>query len=320
MPTVSFVLPAYKATYLREAICSILSQTYKDFELIIVNDASPENVKKVVTNFHDERLRYYENDYNIGGVDLVKQWNDYCLPKAREEWIVMASDDDVYAPTYLEEMMKLTKKYPKCDLFHCRVKKINKYGEVIGISSPSAEFETCLDFISNRLCNHRLQTVQEFLFRRNAMLQIDGFVSFPLAFFTDDATWGLLSKNGVACCMQPLFMFRFSGINISSNKETSSRMLEKLKACFLYSDWMKNFLKDIECQDEQEKVFKLNIIRGLKNKQIEWINWTTCRVSFSDFLKIYMIKEYRTMCGTARWFILLLRNINERFFVRGNYN
>lgn len=108
---------------------------------------------------------------------------------------------------------------------------------------------------------------------------------------------------------------------------TVSFVLPAYKATYLreaiysiYSDWMKNFLKDIECQDEQEKVFKLNIIRGLKNKQIEWINWTTCRVSLSDFLKIYMIKEYRTMCGTARWFILLLRNINERFFVRGNYN
>lgn len=159
MPFVSFVLPAYKATYLKEAIHSILSQTYRDFELIIVNDASPENVGEVVANFHDERLLYYENEHNIGGKDLVKQWNDYCLPKTSGEWVVMASDDDMYAPTYLEEMVKLTEKYPQCDLFHCRVDKINKWGEVIGTSAPSAEFESCLDFISQRLCNHRLQTV-----------------------------------------------------------------------------------------------------------------------------------------------------------------
>ena len=320
MPFVSFILPAYKATYLSESIHSILSQTYKDFELIVVNDASPENVKEIVANFRDEHLVYYENERNIGGDDLVKQWNDYCLPKASGEWVVMASDDDVYAPTYLEEMVKLTEKYPGCDLFHCRVNKINKSGGIIGTSSPSAEFESCLDFISQRLCNHRLQTVQEFMFRRKVMISIGGFVSFPLAFFTDDATWSLLSRNGVVCCMQPLFMFRFSGLNISSNKESSDRMLLKLKACFLYVDWMKNYLKRIECKDAQERAFMENILRGVKNKQLEWINWTTCRTNFRDFVKIYRNREYRSMCGTARWFILLIRNINERFFVRGNYN
>lgn len=126
MPFVSFVLPAYKATYLSEAIHSILSQTYKDFELIVVNDASPEDVKSVVAGFNDKRLFYFENKHNIGGKDLVKQWNDYCLPKASGEWVVLASDDDVYAPTYLEEMVKLSRKYPNVDLIHCRVNKINK--------------------------------------------------------------------------------------------------------------------------------------------------------------------------------------------------
>lgn len=56
---------------------------------------------------------------------MVKQWNDYCLPKTSGEWVVMASDDDMYAPTYLEEMVKLTEKYSQYDLFHCRVNKIN---------------------------------------------------------------------------------------------------------------------------------------------------------------------------------------------------
>ena len=110
MPFVSVVLPAYKATCLKEAVHSILSQTYRDFELIIVNDASPENVKEVVAKFQDERLAYYENEYNVGGKDVVKQWNDYCLPKTSGEWVVMASDDDRYAPPYLDEIVKLTEK------------------------------------------------------------------------------------------------------------------------------------------------------------------------------------------------------------------
>ena len=60
----SFIMPAYKAKYLHMAIESILKQSYKDFELIIVNDASPENLKDIVDYYDDDRIIYKENDKN----------------------------------------------------------------------------------------------------------------------------------------------------------------------------------------------------------------------------------------------------------------
>ena len=66
----SFVLPAYKARFFREAIESILNQTYSEFELIIVNDASPEDLDSIVNSYSDERIRYYRNKENIGGRDI----------------------------------------------------------------------------------------------------------------------------------------------------------------------------------------------------------------------------------------------------------
>ena len=70
----SFVMPAYKSQFLSKAIESILKQTYSVFELIIINDASPESLKEIVNQFHDERIRYEENKENIGGTDLVANW------------------------------------------------------------------------------------------------------------------------------------------------------------------------------------------------------------------------------------------------------
>ena len=61
----SFVLPAYKANYLRESIDSILGQTYTDFELIIVNDASPEDVDSIVNSYNDKRIQYYKNEDKV---------------------------------------------------------------------------------------------------------------------------------------------------------------------------------------------------------------------------------------------------------------
>ena len=56
----SFVLPAYKAKYLKDAIDSILSQTYSQFELIIVNDASPEDLDSIIYSCQDDRIKYYK--------------------------------------------------------------------------------------------------------------------------------------------------------------------------------------------------------------------------------------------------------------------
>ena len=70
-PTFSFIMPAYKAKFLHKAIDSILKQTFHDFELVIVNDASPEQIKNIVNQFPDKRVRYEENKTNIGGKDLV---------------------------------------------------------------------------------------------------------------------------------------------------------------------------------------------------------------------------------------------------------
>lgn len=55
----SITIPAYKAKFLKECIDSILSQTYNDFELIIVNDASPEYLDSIINGYSDSRIRYY---------------------------------------------------------------------------------------------------------------------------------------------------------------------------------------------------------------------------------------------------------------------
>jgi glycosyltransferase len=65
------VLPVFKAKYLSESIDSILNQTMSDFELIIVNDQSPDDIDSIVFSFNDSRIQYDINEKNIGGTDLI---------------------------------------------------------------------------------------------------------------------------------------------------------------------------------------------------------------------------------------------------------
>ena len=61
----SFILPAWKGRYLREAILSILNQSYSDFELIVVDDCSQDPLEKIVESFKDPRIEYHRNEHNM---------------------------------------------------------------------------------------------------------------------------------------------------------------------------------------------------------------------------------------------------------------
>ena len=90
------------------AIESVRSQTDEDFELIIVNDQSPDNSKKVILDHlstsPDYRIRYIENDKNIG----LALSRNHGMDEARGEWIAFLDSDDAYQPNFLEIMHKNT--------------------------------------------------------------------------------------------------------------------------------------------------------------------------------------------------------------------
>ena len=66
-PNVSFVIPCFKLAHLlSECISSILSQSYSDFEVLVMDDCSPDNTKEVAQSFRDQRVKYIRNECNLG--------------------------------------------------------------------------------------------------------------------------------------------------------------------------------------------------------------------------------------------------------------
>lgn len=255
---VSIVLAAYKSDFLDQAIRSILAQTYRKFDLTIVNDCSPEDLDKIVSPYlADNRVRYVKLGVNRGGANLAFHWNQ-CMDFATGELVVFASDDDYYEPTYLSEMVAISQKYPQINLFHCRIRYVDSNGETLLLSQPALEFETGIEFAYQRMLFRRKQALQEFMFRRKAFVEMGGFVEFPKAWYTDDATWNKLGQNGVVYVGKTLFNFRMSGQNISSEDNS---ILEKLNAVKSYMDWMEGFLKTVKPESDDDK-FMLKVITG----------------------------------------------------------
>lgn len=248
---VSFILPAFKRKFFAKAIASILAQTVSDFDLIIVDDASPEKLDEVVSQFNDSRIRYYRNDWNIGGTNLISNWN-LALSYAQSEFCVLASDDDIYQPEYLERMLFLAERYPSINLFHCRILMIDGDDIPIGIAPCRPEYERCLDLVYDRAVNRVLQVAPEFLFRRKPLVAQGGFVNFPLAWYSDDATWMMLAKdNGVAYCAEILFCWRNSGINISARFDKTAH---KIEAAEQYKKWLFDFLNKVPTENASDRI------------------------------------------------------------------
>lgn len=233
----SFVLPAYKSQFLKEAIDSILAQSYKDFELIIVDDASPDDIKGVVSSYDDARIRYYRNEENIGGTNLVAQWH-HSIEYANGDWIILATDDDIYENAFLETADKLLGKYPDVDIFRGRISSFNSTSpETIRYAEVCMPEFACFEEFSYSMFHGLFGGVPQYVFRRKALLEIGGFVEFPKAWGSDDLTALLLARKGIACSGEYLVRFRFSGQNISSegNYLEEKAVATIMKFAFIYN-------------------------------------------------------------------------------------
>lgn len=232
----SFVLPAYKSQFLKESIDSILAQSYKDFELIIVDDASPDDIKGVVSSYDDARIRYYRNEENIGGTNLVAQWN-HSIEYANGDWIILATDDDIYENAFLETADKLLGKYPNVDIFRGRISSFNSTSpETIRDAEMCMPEFACFEEFAYSVFHGLFGGIPQYVFRRKALLEIGGFVDFPKAWGSDDLTAPLLARKGIACSGEYLVRFRFSEQNISSegNYLEEKAIATIMKYAFIY--------------------------------------------------------------------------------------
>ena len=232
---VSFIMPAYKNRFLREAVSSIIAQTYQDWELVVVDDCSPEPIADVLNEFDDPRIRYTRNTENIGGKDLVKQWN-HSLSFATGEFVVLAADDDLYRPTFCEKCVGLVKKYPQVDLIHSSVEQIDENGDHLWDDSILPEWTSRYEYLNTWLRGLSFTCIGNFMFRKSALIKNGGFISFPCAFGSDIATPISLSQNGVANTQEMLFCFRQSSQHLSADR---SRFKEKLEAISQLSEFLR---------------------------------------------------------------------------------
>lgn len=292
MPLVSIILPAYKDKYLYDMIDSLIHQSYTNFELIIVDDASPYNLRNIVSQFQDNRISYFRNQKNLGSENLVNNWN-YCFTKAKGEFVVLSSDDDIYHPDFLSTLINLAEKYPNVDLFHCRTSVIDENRNLIYVSASIAEYESDIDFIYQRFINRRTQLAPDFMFRRKALESIGGFVDYPKAWYSDDMTWFYLALNkGVVCAEENLFFWRSSLTNISSLNDD---ILQKAEASALHFKLMQDVVQKLSAKNKIDQYLLGNLKKNLRKAIGSQLVNDIAKANLYNMIRVISTKQYRSL-------------------------
>ncbi len=117
-PLVTFVVPCYKhAHFLHECVSSILAQTYSDFEILIMDNCSPDNTPEVARSFRDPRVRYVRNETNIGHVRNFNKGVD--MSRGKYVWLLSA-DDFLRSPQVLRRSVEVMERNPEVGYVFCR--------------------------------------------------------------------------------------------------------------------------------------------------------------------------------------------------------
>ena len=128
-PKVTVLMPVYNtAGFLKEAIESILTQTYRDFELIIINDGSTDDSQRVIESFNDPRIKVIRNEQNIG---IIKSRNKGLL-LAQGDFIANMDSDDVSQPTRFEKQVKFLEQHQEVAIVATRLSLVDKEGKIQG--------------------------------------------------------------------------------------------------------------------------------------------------------------------------------------------
>ncbi|MGH8487292.1 MAG: glycosyltransferase family 2 protein [Gammaproteobacteria bacterium] len=129
-PRVSIGMPIYNGErYLRPALDSVLAQTFKDFEIIISDNASTDATPEICSAYadKDQRIRYYRNERNIGGGPN----HNRTIGLATAKYFKWAHYDDIWAPDLLAESVEILDRYPNVALCYAKTRVIDEHGSFV---------------------------------------------------------------------------------------------------------------------------------------------------------------------------------------------
>ena len=224
MARVSVIIPTYnRERFIGEAIHSVLSQTYPDFEIIVVDDGSTDTTQEVVAGFGDPRIRYIYQD---------NQWvvaaRNRGINASSGEYLTFLDSDDALTEDALEKGVQILDKYPEVSFCYTQNYSIDESGRVIGLQKKRQEYSWVragTEQIREFLVNGHHVGVCGTMIRRSCLLKVGLWdASFQHGSVDFDLLVRLAKKHNVAYIDEP-----GGSVRVHQNSITGVRDLPELE-------------------------------------------------------------------------------------------
>jgi glycosyltransferase involved in cell wall biosynthesis len=216
-------MPVYNGSaYIAQSIDSVLAQSYKDFQLIICDNGSTDDTPRIVKKYDDPRIRYVQNEKNLGLVGNHQR----CVELAETRYVNIWHDDDIMRPDNLERKIDVLEKNPTIGLVFSNVELIDAAGREYHYRWN----EECQKDYMETLPVGALFFIGTVVSRKESLLQAGGFRPSYSPLTCDSALWlRMLLQCDAACLGAPLVKYRQHKKNTTSQYYGTHFMVEHYK-------------------------------------------------------------------------------------------
>ncbi|WP_235284146.1 glycosyltransferase [Methanosarcina sp. 1.H.A.2.2] len=251
---VSVVMSAYNSEkFISDSISSILNQTYDDWELVIINDASSDNTLEIINQFSEKdlRIKVIDNEKNIG---LTISLN-VGIKNSNGEFVARLDSDDLAEPSRLEKQINYLHNHPDVGLVGSGAYLINSFGNKIGFMNVMSQ----PDFV-NKFMNNLNPFIHSSIMVRRKALDDVGSYREKFRYSQDyDLILRLSDKYKLSNIAQPLIRWRVSDNSLTMQHHTLQR---------IYADIAREFAIERRnySHDSYESIEFNNLIDEMKIK------------------------------------------------------
>lgn len=260
----AIVLPAYKPEFLREALQSIANQDDKRFKLYIGDDNSPFGLAYIVREFEGRiDMTYHRFEQNLGSHDLVAHWKRCVDLIQDEEWIWLFSDDDIMDSNCVQAFYRHVEQDSNCDIVHFGASIIDHQGRLMKALTAFPSTLRVGDFFFEKITYRLSSFAIEYIFKRTVYEKVGGFVSFDLAWCSDDASWISFGQSAhIKTIPGATVKWRKSNLNITtwSNKAI---LFRKVDAQINFINWAIDFFRKNSIKERSSSFQKIRWILDL---------------------------------------------------------
>lgn len=296
---VTVLMPAYNAgAYIAEAIQSVLQQTFKDFELLIINDGSKDNTVEVISSFNDDRIVLIEQE-NMGVAAALNNGLKY----ARADYIARFDADDICFPLRLEKQYNFISSHPEHIVIGSAAEYMDAAGNYIFTHHPQGKSDHQIKQLPYNICPF----IHASVFYKKDAVQAIGYNTDAHS-FEDHLLWQQLKGRGKMYNMpEPLLSVRLNPGSLTMDERKRPKEFHLIKNKVLRSGTItaeegNRLLVLIREQDNPKS--KEGAYYSLLAKKFLWNNYDPAKarshVKKAITLNSFDIKDYML------WFISFL--------------